>query len=112
MNFLKLKPGEGVCRGLAIVFGLLAGYVDLHSEGAQLPVLLLISFSCLLGLAQPGGAWRWGLIVGAGVPCAHLLGILLGYIPLFTTDVTAVLLPLGPALLGAYAGAFVGRLAE
>ncbi len=111
MNPLKTKPDVTACYVLALVFGSMTGYVEIMSGGLLLPVLLLIFFGCLLGLAHPSRATQFGLLLGLCIPAAHALAALVDYpyeAASFQTSFVAVL----PALVGAYAGAFLGWAAE
>jgi hypothetical protein len=93
--------------------GLAIGWVDFHQDEPQPAVLLLLVSCGLLGLARPGGAWRWAVLVGAGIPVVAFAGHTLGWTPTGPPSSSAwgYLLPFIPALIGVYAGAFVRRAA-
>lgn len=97
---------------LALVLGLLAGYVDLHAKEVQLPVFLILLFTCLLSLAHSKGAWHWALIVGGSIPLAHFIGRALGYAPPYPVqpNIFATFLALIPAFIGAYSGVLLRYL--
>lgn len=96
---------------LSVTLGALIGYGDYYASEVQGSVLLLLLFPFGLALTEPRGAWRWGLLVGLGVPCAHLLGLALRLPPPYPVqpNVLATFLALIPALLGAGIGALVGN---
>jgi NO-binding membrane sensor protein with MHYT domain len=102
---------------LAVLFSAAVGYVDTHAKtDDNLPmVLLLLVVTFLFGVAQPKQAWLWALIVGLGIPLAHLLGLLVGYRPPYPVgpNVFVTFIALVPAFIGAYLGVLarsVGQL--
>jgi hypothetical protein len=95
---------------IALLFGVFAGYVDLHNDEVQACVLVLLVGTVLLGAWQPKHPWRWALIIGGCVPAAHIIGTLTGHHPPYKTDLAGPFLALIPALIGAYGGAVI-RLA-
>ncbi|HMF54963.1 MAG TPA: hypothetical protein VK619_01270 [Pyrinomonadaceae bacterium] len=113
MNPLKTRPDETSCYVLALLFGGLTGYVDLHAAEAHLPLLLLLVFGGLLGLAQPRRAGIYALVLGLCVPAAHLMAALVDYSPPYeVASFQSTFVALVPALAGAYTGAVVGWLTE
>ena len=104
---------------LAVLLSAAVGYVDTHARtDDNLPVVvLLLVLTFLFGVAWPKQAWLWALIVGLGVPAAHLLGLLVGHRPPYPVEpnVLATFLALVPAFVGAYLGvlarSIVGLLA-
>src|SRR5207253_308185 len=113
MNPLKTRPDETLCYVLAIAFGALVGYVEIRSGAFLLPAVLLIVFGGLLGLAQPRRAGEYALVLGLCIPAAHLLAALVDYAPPYgLASFHSTFVALLPAFTGAYAGAFIGWLAE
>ncbi|HZS06611.1 MAG TPA: hypothetical protein VFD58_17370 [Blastocatellia bacterium] len=111
MDLTAWKISDPLCLGLGLLLGLMAGYIDLHVHEVQPSVLLLILFAMFLGFANPTGAWRWALIIGAGIPLAHLIGRAVGYYPPYPVlpNVFATCLAFVPAVIGAYCGVMVRR---
>jgi hypothetical protein len=98
----------------AIGVGALSGFLDLHATEVQGPAAVVLLGAGLLGFAQPRHAWRWALLVGMGIPCAHWLldarGIPQPY-PI-TPWYSVIILPLLFALVAAYVGAGVRNIAR
>lgn len=101
-----------LCIALAVLGGFIAGAVDFRNDEPQAAVLVILAFAGLLGFVQPKKAWRWGIIVGLGVPVVYLIATALGYqsksIP--EPGWYASLIALIPAFLGAYGGALLRKL--
>lgn len=99
--------------GLALMFGALLGYIDLNSSEVFLPMVCLLLFAFTLGAFQPKAAWRWGLLIGLGVPSAYAVASLIQLPP---SDAPAQPLTLTvlviPALAASYAGVLVNRLSQ
>ena len=66
---------------IALALGLCAGWVDLHNDEVQATVLVLVVAAGTLGFLAPRAAVIAGLIVGLGVPLAHLYARLTGFQP-------------------------------
>jgi hypothetical protein len=92
--------------GLAVA----VGYVNTHTDETGVVAGSVLVASGLLGLVEPRGAWRWGLLVGLSVPVGqaifHLLGARVPY-PNAWSDLPVTLVALVPALIGAYAGSLI-----
>lgn len=101
---------------LAVLFSIAVGYVDTHTKtDDNLPmVLLLLIVTFLFGVAQPKQAWQFALIIGLGVPLAHLIGLLFGYHPPYPVEpnVFVTFIALVPAFIGAYLGVLARSLAR
>lgn len=103
---------------LVLLAGAAAGYVDLHNDEVQACLILMLPAGFFAGLLQPRGAWRWALVLGLGVPVAHLVARLVGYRPPYPVRPNdfAVLLALIPAFVATYAGVaarwFAGAVGE
>lgn len=97
---------------LALHLGLLVGLTDLRTDDPQLPALLLITFGLFLGFAQPRAAWRWALVLGLWIPVLGLIARTAGVTNAQLSDVLVSLVGLVPALVGVYAGVFVGRFSS
>lgn len=93
--------------------GLTAGWVDWHNDEVQATVLCLLVFGFVMGLWRARPGWLWGLILGVGVPSAHLAGHMLGYVEPFPLEpnTAASLLALVPAFIGVYSGVLLRKVA-
>ena len=102
--------------GLAFLVALAVGYIDTHAttDDTFPAVLILLVCAFPFGFAQPRRVWPYALIVGLGVPAAHLIGLLFGYRPPYPVEpnVLATFLALIPAFIGAYSGALAGLAAR
>lgn len=92
--------------GLAIA----VGYVNTHTDETGIVAGSVLIASGLLGLVEPRGAWRWGLLVGLSVPVGqaifHLVGAPVPY-PNEWSDLPVTFVALVPALVGAYAASLI-----
>ena len=92
----------------ALVFGLLAGWLDVNSQEVQLPALMVIAFSAAFGSMSPRRAWLIGLLMGGGVAIFGIGARLLGVPPAGPAPDpwwTGILMPVLIALAAAYLGA-------
>ena len=105
------KKAASLCL-LAFALGLCIGYLDFHSKEVQVPVFFILVFTFGFGLALPQKAWRWALLIGAGVPLCHIVNALLRRPPPYPVEpnVFATCIAFIPAFIGAYTGAFLRRL--
>lgn len=97
---------------LALLLGLLIGYVDLHSDEVWAALILLLPVTFLFGWVWPQQAWQWALLLGVGIPLGYLIALLTGYTPpchphlpcaaLNINTVSQSAMALIPALIGAY----------
>lgn len=90
---------------------MLIGYGDFHASEVQGTVLILLLFSFSLALTQSRGAWFRGLMIGIGVPGAHLVGLFLGSPAPYPVqpNVVATFLALIPAMIGTCTGILLGN---
>lgn len=96
---------------VAILVSGVAGYLHLRTDTDGTAAVLVLAGGVLCGLLYPGKSFRWGMIVGVGVPLVLVLGHSLGGVPVprHDPDMLSPLILL-PALLGAYAGSAIGVL--
>ncbi len=101
-----MKKRTAIALGLAMLFGLVTGYVNIHSDEVQAPVLSILVFTFLLGCLDPRRAWLWALILGGAVPLSYALAPIFGYSVPYPPDpnIFASFIAFIPAFLGAYAG--------
>jgi hypothetical protein len=132
---MTIPRTEWIWFGLACAVGLLAAIVGLHTDDLQFAVLFLFVNCAVFGYARPERAWRWAILVAIWIPLSLLLNmavtmpsprslgiparLFLGPVVAFLTSPVPVTMPtvtgclpaFFPALAGAYAGAWMNRLA-
>ncbi|MBV9180578.1 MAG: hypothetical protein JO356_04645 [Acidobacteria bacterium] len=89
---------------LALLLGVSAGLAEVRL-GDFLFTALIVSVSTLvLGSLRPTGAWRWALLVGAGVPLVRLVAYAwLGLKP-YRAQIWESFLGFATGTAGSYAG--------
>ena len=86
---------------LAFLTGLSIGYIDFGASEVQVAVFFILLFSFIFGFAKPKGAWRWALLIGAGVPIISLFAGTFSF---------GALVAFAPAFLGVYCGALAQKI--
>jgi hypothetical protein len=94
---------QTVAALVALGLGLATGWVDVHSDEVQTAVIMIIVFAGLVVLVFPVRPWLTAVLVGAGIPLAHLFARSRGITPAYPVGSEVYWLPLVPALLAAYA---------
>src|SRR5438309_180523 len=56
----------------AMLLSFAGGYLHLRSDADQMAAVLVLGGACLCGFLYPAKAFRWGVIIGIGVPLALL----------------------------------------
>ena len=107
-----LAPRRGVSLPIAllvaIVAGLVIGWLDLGSSEVQPIVALLLVAGGILGLVARRGAWLVAIVLGLGVPAVHAILWLTGRPPAYPMAAPwSVLIAMIPAAIGVAAGAGV-----
>jgi hypothetical protein len=97
---------------LAVVLGLLTGFIEVLSRDVQLPALMLLASSFFVAFARPRHAWRWALLISVWVPAGGLVQWILGSGAAPPGHAGTSFLALIPASLGAYAGTGAARSGE
>ena len=88
----------------------IGGVIDLLVPPAQLAPAVIVVCTFLLSLAYPKQAWQWALIVGLGVPLAHLIAAEFGYLNRYRpANLYLTYLALVPAFIGAYSAHLLRR---
>ena len=106
------RPGPMVRWALLALCASVAGWLDFHATDDVQPVAAaLLVFGFGFGFHRPARAWLYALVLFAGVPVAeawrtvaHGLASPWQLLPVYQSAIALI-----PALVGAYAGAFVGR---
>jgi hypothetical protein len=95
---------------LAAGLCLFLGRFELHTDDAGVLLGFLMLSGALVALLDPRRPWRWGLLLGAAIALADLWAARVGppwwNLPAIGAVATAA------AMAGAYATAFVRRLAQ
>jgi hypothetical protein len=97
---------------LSLIFGFVAGAIDLRQSEVQPAVFLVVLFSFICGVLKPNYAWLAGCIIGSSIFFVYLGAEILGVKVQHTPEpgVYAPLIALIPAMLSAYLGSFVWHL--
>ena len=92
---------------LAVVLGLLIGYLDWHASEVQPIVLLVLIAVGAVSFFWPRWSWLAAIVVAVCIPIAHLIGRAMGYTESYPIEpnVWAALLALIPAFIAAGLGA-------
>ena len=93
---------------LAIFFGFLTAYLDIHADEVQFTVLLLLAFGIFLGYYERKSVWRWGILLALWIPLFQLARVILEsrfqrFIPEGLGSAIAFL----PSMVGSYIGSFL-----
>ena len=109
----EARPGPPARWALLGLCAAVVGWLDFHATDDVQPVAAaMLVFGFGFGVHRPARAWLHGLVLFAGVPVAeawHLVAH--GLVsPWQLLPVSQSVIALTPALLGAYAGALVGRV--
>lgn len=62
----------------AITGAIVAGLIQIRQTNLLPTVAILLVFGLILGAMWPKDSWRWGLILGLGVPVAYIAAPWLG----------------------------------
>jgi hypothetical protein len=87
---------------LALVLAAATAALDIRLRDTSTSLIAILFVTMVLGYIGPRRAWRWGLLLGAALPFAHLVTHRAGEL--------AGLLALVPAFVGAYLGAFLEKM--
>ena len=106
-HFTDMNKKTASFHLLAFVLGLCIGYLDFHSKEVQAPVAMILTVTFVFGFMLPCRAWRWALLVGAGIPLCHIVNALLKLPPPYPVEpnIFATCLAFFSAFMGAYMGA-------
>jgi hypothetical protein len=94
----------GLLYLLALAAGALCGYVDLITAEVFFVALLVLSLSMLFGVLWPRRSWLLGMLVGAGVPAAHIVARLVQFTTELPNHIVTSLLLLVPGAVGGIGG--------
>jgi len=132
---MTIDRDKWIWSALAVAVGLLAAVLALHTDNLQFAVLFLFVQCAVFGYARPQRAWRWAGLIAVWIPLSLLfnsavtlpgprelgfparlfLGPLVVFFrspaPVRLADIPGSFLALIPAIAGAYAGAWMSRIA-
>jgi hypothetical protein len=109
---MSRRRRHAVLVAIAVAFAIVTGWANTHTNEVTALMLLLVPATFGLGVAHPLRAWRWALLVGASVPASQAIAFVFHLhvpYPNQLADVGQSCIAMVPAMLGAYAGAAVGR---
>lgn len=69
----KESRGDGFYYLLAVMFGTLAGWLDIKVGDLLLTAIVVLMANMLLGILRPRKPWRWVVLVGVFVPIIEWL---------------------------------------
>lgn len=111
------EAGRSVMTVLvAILTAASLGYVNLHNDEVQAPLLIVLLSTFLLGSGSPRRAWVWAIIIALGVPLSSLLALKTGLVypcrpghpyscePMTASTALSTFVLVVPALISAYLG--------
>ena len=102
-----------LCGALAAALGLGIGWLDLHTTEVTVTIVTLLATGFALGLLRPKAAWRWAVLIALGLPVMAAVAKLsdMPTVEPAQLDPRVTLVALAFALVGAYAGALLRRVA-
>ncbi len=107
--FPEKKSGGDVFNYLlAVMSGVLAGWVDIKVGDLLLTAMIVLAACMLLGILSPRKPWRWVLIVGAFVPLMEWLAYFVLTQKPTPAQIYESFLAFVPGIAGAFGGA-MGR---
>lgn len=97
------------CGALALILGLGIGWLDLQVTEVAVTVLALLSAGLVSGLIQPAAAWRWAVLITAGLPIIAAVALAAGWQTAEPVqfDFRMFLVAVAFALVGSYAGVLI-----
>jgi hypothetical protein len=101
------KPNDLLFYILAILFGVLAGWVDVRIGDLLFTALLVLAPCMLLGALRPHRPWRWVLVIGIFVPIVELLAYLILAQKPYRAQIYESFLAFLPGIAGAYGGSLM-----
>jgi hypothetical protein len=104
----KQSGGDRLYYFLAVVFGVLAGWVDIKVGDLLLTAIVVLAANMLLGILSPRRPWRWVLLVGVFVPLVEWLAYFFLSQKPDRAQIYESFLAFVPGIAGAFGGA-IGR---
>jgi predicted MFS family arabinose efflux permease len=104
----KQSGGDAFYYLLAVLSGVLAGWLDIKVGDLLLTAMAVLSANMLLGFLSPRKPWRWVVLVGVFVPIVEWLAYYFLSQKPERAQIYESFLAFVPGIAGAY-GAAVGR---
>ena len=95
---------------LAVVLGLSAGLLEIRLEDLLVTALFVMVATMVLGYVRPKSAWRWTLIVGAGIPLVRFWAFAFRTEPASRAQLWESGLGFLTGIAGAYCGMFANKV--
>lgn len=94
---------------LAVIAGLLIGWLDLHVTEVAVTILALLIGGLVMGLLEPAAPWRWAFFLVVGFPMMESMALVGGWQTAepVQIDVRIWFVALAVAELGTYVGVFL-----
>jgi hypothetical protein len=106
---LGMKKNDTTIYTLSVVFGVLAGYLDVKFGDLLLTALFVLAATMLLGALRPERPWRWTLLVAVFVPVVQLIAFFLLTQKPYRAQIYESFLGFLTGIAGAYGGSFGRR---
>ena len=105
------SPYDIICTFIAIIFGLIIGWLDLHTTEVTVTIVSLFIAGSFLGILQPTAAWRWAILIVFCLPAMVLYAQLIDMQTAEPTqlDVRIIIVTLIITLFGSYIGVFIRK---
>jgi hypothetical protein len=97
---------------LAVALGICAGILEIKLGDLLATALFVLLSTLVLGFLRPRRAWRWIAVVGAFVPLARTLAVLLMHQHPYHAQIWASGLGFLTGIAGSYAGAMSRRAVD
>jgi hypothetical protein len=104
----KQSDGDGFNYLLAVLAGLLAGWLDIKVGDLLLTAMVVLGANMLLGFLSPSKPWRWVVLIGVFVPIMEWLAYYFLTQKPERAQIYESFLAFVPGIAGAFGGA-VGR---
>ena len=104
----KQSGGDGFYYLLAVISGVLAGWLDIKVGDLLLTAMAVLAACMLLGILSPRKPWRWVLLVGLFVPVVEWLAYFFLSQKPARAQIYESFLAFVPGIAGAFGGA-IGR---
>lgn len=107
MSYPQKKTSDVLFYILALLFGILAGWVDVRIGDLLFTALLVLAPCMLLGALRPNRPWRWVVVIGIFVPIVELLAYLIIAHKPYRAQIYESFLAFLPGIAGAYGGSLM-----
>src|SRR5271169_3512081 len=104
----KESGGDGFYYLLAVLSGVLAGWLDIKVGDLLLTTMVVLAANMLLGFMSPRKPWRWVVLVGVFVPLVDWLAYFFLSQKPQRAQIYESFLAFMPGIAGAFGGA-IGR---